>query len=45
MTLADQGRTSTEAIADPELVLAAGDRNLVAAAEALGIAVANLHPH
>ena len=33
---------SLHAIGDPELVLAAGDRNLVAAAQALGVATANL---
>ena len=33
---------SMRVVADPELVLVAGDRSLLAAAEALGIAVANL---
>jgi len=36
---------SVEEIADLEVVLAARDRNLLAAAETLGIAVANLHPY
>jgi hypothetical protein len=36
---------SVEEITDLDVVLAAGDRNLLAAAETLGIAVANLHPY
>lgn len=36
---------SVEEITDLDVVLAAGDRNLLAAAETLGIAVANLHPN
>jgi hypothetical protein len=36
---------SLEDITDLDVVLAAGDRNLLAAAETLGIAVANLHPN
>lgn len=35
---------SVEEIADPDVVLAAGDRSLLSAADALGIAVADLHP-
>jgi len=34
---------SVEEIADPDAVLAAGDRSLLSAADALGIAVAGLH--
>ncbi|MGD0880976.1 MAG: type II toxin-antitoxin system VapC family toxin [Acidimicrobiales bacterium] len=35
---------SVQEIADPDVVLAAGDRGLLAAAEVLGIAMANLKP-
>ncbi len=35
---------SLREVADPGVVLAAGDQSLLAAAEAIGIASANLHP-